>query len=129
MNKTLFLNLSINHPIIKNHRIFGQSLMPGLAYIDLLYQLAINELNLDYRDYCLKKMYILKPLIVSKEKSEKIKIVFTKKQDNWMISVEGADDADKKENIYISAELHKTRIQFENNLDIDSVIKKSTRKT
>ncbi|MCW8965307.1 MAG: polyketide synthase dehydratase domain-containing protein [Candidatus Pacearchaeota archaeon] len=130
MNKTFFLDLTINNPIIKNHTIFGQSLMPGLAYIDLLYQLAINELNPECRNYSINKMFILKPLILSKEEAKKIKIVFTKKHENWMISVEDAESDTKKDgNVYISAELHKSIISFDMHLDINALITKSTKKT
>ncbi|WP_228842205.1 hotdog family protein [Bacillus velezensis] len=37
MKKTVNLRLTAEHPIMKNHLVHGESVMPGLAYIDMLF--------------------------------------------------------------------------------------------
>ncbi len=41
MKKQLTLTMTTDNPILRGHQVEGQSLLPGLAYIDLLYQLAV----------------------------------------------------------------------------------------
>lgn len=36
------INISLDHPIMKGHKVFGEAVLPGLAYIDLIYQVFRN---------------------------------------------------------------------------------------
>ena len=54
--------ISINHPILKNHKVYGQALLPGLAYIDMLYQF-FRENGHDYTELELRNLSIYNPLI------------------------------------------------------------------
>ena len=58
--------ISINDPILKNHKAYGQELLPGLAYIDLLYQF-FRERCYDYKELELRKVSIYQPLIVGED--------------------------------------------------------------
>ncbi|MEA5576032.1 SDR family NAD(P)-dependent oxidoreductase [Anabaena sp. UHCC 0451] len=62
MKKELIINAS--HPIIKNHQAYGQALLPGLAYIDLLYQF-FREHGHSFEALELRNLSIYRPLIVN----------------------------------------------------------------
>lgn len=47
------LIISINNPIMSNHKVYGQALLPGLAYIDLIYQ-VFQEHGYAYQELELK---------------------------------------------------------------------------
>ncbi|MCI4059882.1 hypothetical protein MMK25_29115, partial [Bacillus cereus] len=56
------LTISINNPIMSNHKVYGQALLPGLAYIDLIYQ-VFQEHGYAYQELELKNLTIFYPLI------------------------------------------------------------------
>ena len=52
--------------LLSNHKAYGQELLPGLAWIDLLYQ-WFRDGGYSYEQLELKNLSIYRPLIVSKE--------------------------------------------------------------
>jgi 3-oxoacyl-(acyl-carrier-protein) synthase/acyl carrier protein len=132
MNKTVYTDLSIEHPIVKNHTIRGQALLPGLAYIDFLYRLAKDELNLDFKKHSLKHLAIYNPLYVEKDNPTQLKTTFTKKSKGWDIKVEKAgtesQNNSSKERLYLTAELHNEEIRFDEHIDIKALKRSSTHK-
>lgn len=129
MNKIFNLELTKEHPIIKNHRIQGQFIFPGLAYIDMLYKLAEEGINLEYKDYSLKNLSIFNPLNVSADSPTKIKISFEKKKKDWAVKIE-RDNPGEQDNpfLYATAELSKGKINLDEHIDI-TAIKKSSKAT
>ncbi|WP_373855388.1 SDR family NAD(P)-dependent oxidoreductase, partial [Desulfocucumis palustris] len=110
--------------------VYGQTLLPGLAYIDMLYQLAKDAMGLDYRKYCLKRLSIYNPLIVTEERSVKLIIYFDKTPRCWNITVEDGE-ADKQGNLsknklYITAELHEETIMLEEKINIEAMKQAAT---
>ncbi len=103
-------------------------MLPGLAYIDMLFQLVKDGLKLEYREYSLKKLMIFNPLIVGKEKGIRIKITFEKKQKYWAIKVEDGEE-DKKGELYITVELHKEAPRLEEKIDIEAMKQDVLQKT
>jgi hypothetical protein len=99
MKKLFNLSITAENPVIKNHVVHGQALLPGLAYIDMLYQLAY-EMGLDYRGHCLKRLSIFNPLIIKEDGPVELRISFDKVQDYWKISVEGVVVDGQKQIVY-----------------------------
>ena len=44
--RTFRTRMDAVHPMLHHHRVFGTPVLPGLAYIDVLYQLVKNHLPL-----------------------------------------------------------------------------------
>ena len=125
MKKVYNFAVTIEHPIIKGHMVYEENLLPGLAYIDMLYHLAQDSLGLDYRQHCLKRLSIYQPLIVRENHPVELEIVFDRVADYWKIAVQGTEADDQgnplTERLYITAELHEESIQFEEQIDIESI--------
>ncbi|BBB93455.1 MAG TPA: beta-ketoacyl synthase N-terminal-like domain-containing protein [Methylomusa anaerophila] len=121
------LTMTTEHPIINGHMVYEQNLLPGLAYIDVLYQLAQEGMGLDYRQHCLKRLSIYNPLIVAEDRPVKLEILFDKVTDYWKITVEGTEtDAHgnplpSKQKLYITAELHEETIIFDEQIDTEAM--------
>ncbi|WP_197029828.1 beta-ketoacyl synthase N-terminal-like domain-containing protein, partial [Paenibacillus sp. 1-18] len=131
MNKTLNTLITIAHPIIKNHLVKGQPLLPGLAYIDMLYQLAKQTLELDYQRHCLKKLSIFNPLIVSEGQPVELKISFDKNSNYWDIAVCGTEmdihGNPLQEKLYIKAELHEEEVKLDKYINIEAIQRTAVR--
>jgi acyl transferase domain-containing protein/acyl carrier protein/ubiquinone/menaquinone biosynthesis C-methylase UbiE len=115
--------LDSNHPVFKSHTAFGQELLPGLAYIDLLYQ-YFREKGYAYDELELRNLSIFHPLIVRQGDNIRLDIQCSKvKPDVWKIQVKG------QEKLYINAEMHRQEpTVFEERLDFNS-IRNSAQKT
>lgn len=124
--------LDINDPILKHHKVYGQSLLPGLAYIDLLYQ-VFAENGHKYNNLELRKLTIYNPLIVGDDYNVALSIQCSEiTEGQWQIRVEGQEEyneglaADKK--LYVTAEMHLIEpVIFEEVLNLDA-IKQSAKK-
>ncbi|WP_167518618.1 SDR family NAD(P)-dependent oxidoreductase [Paenibacillus brasilensis] len=131
MNKTLNTLITIAHPIIKHHLVKGQPLLPGLAYIDMLYQLAKQSLGLDYQRHCLKKLSIFNPLIVREDQPVELKISFNKNASYWDVSVNGTETDlhgnPLQEKLYITAELHEEEVKLDNYINIEAMQRTAVR--
>ncbi len=119
------LTITAEHPIIKGHMVYEEHLMPGLAYIDMLYHLVRDNMGLDYTKHGLKKLSIYNPLIVRENHPVKLEIRFDMVSGYWKITVEGteADDLGNPlpAKLYITAELHEAISQFEEPIDIEAI--------
>ncbi|MEW9701793.1 phosphopantetheine-binding protein [Paenibacillus sp. SI8] len=121
--------IGIDNPILGNHKVFGQALLPGLAYIDMLYQL-FRENGFDYTQLELRDVTIYNPLIVEHDRSVMLHVQCTEiHKGHWQIRIEGQEQVngilsvEKKH--YISAEMHQCApVAFSEILDLH-VIKQS----
>ncbi len=86
MTNVFRLTLTVDHPIIQHHKVYDQPLLPGLAYIDLLYQLA-ERVGLGHQDYMLKRLSILHPLTVSAD--QPVPLAFTFEEKKWSMAYTG----------------------------------------
>ncbi|GED59055.1 SDR family NAD(P)-dependent oxidoreductase [Brevibacillus formosus] len=117
------LLITINHPILKNHKAHGQELLPGLAHIDLLYQI-FRENGHDYRELELRNLTIYHPIMVGQDYDVMLSIQCTQgKAGQWQIRMEGQTqrngilDAEKR--LYVTAEMHQSgSAQFDETLDL-----------
>jgi polyketide synthase PksM len=55
--------ITVANPVLRDHMVYGQHLMPGLAYVDLLYQL-FRKHRQDYSSLELRNVSIYHPLAV-----------------------------------------------------------------
>ncbi|WP_255298559.1 SDR family NAD(P)-dependent oxidoreductase [Brevibacillus dissolubilis] len=77
------------NPVVANHRVHGQDLLPGLAYIDLIYQ-VFCEHGFAYQELELKNVSIYHPLIVGQDDEIQLDIQCTQTQvGHWRIRIEG----------------------------------------
>nr|WGD59544.1 polyketide synthase dehydratase domain-containing protein [Bacillus velezensis] len=113
MKKTVNLRLTAEHPIMKNHLVHGESVMPGLAYIDMLYQLAKQSLDLSFRSICLKRVTIYHPLSVKRSERLDVSVIFSKEKEFWTASICGADSG----TVFLSAEMHEGAFSPDRRLD------------
>ncbi|MGX4256842.1 SDR family NAD(P)-dependent oxidoreductase [Bacillus sp. YH3-2-B2] len=113
MKKTVNLRLTAEHPIMKNHLVHGESVMPGLAYIDMLYQLAKQSLDLSFRSICLKRVTIYHPLSVKRSERLDVSVIFSKEKEFWTASICGADSG----TVFLSAEMYEEVFSSDRRLD------------
>ncbi|WP_220471475.1 polyketide synthase dehydratase domain-containing protein [Bacillus velezensis] len=104
--------LSVDHPILKNHIVFDTCMLPGLAWIDLIYQwFAENEFA--YRLLKLKNLTIYRPLIVNDSLSVRLHFqAINNGNDRWDIQVTGSDSQGNRgmdETVYVTAEMHRVK--------------------
>ncbi|SMO94820.1 Acyl transferase domain-containing protein [Melghirimyces algeriensis] len=126
MTKVFRLTLPVDHPIIQHHTVYDQPLLPGLAYIDLLYQLA-DRLGLGHREYMLKRLSILNPLTVRADRPVPLKITFEATASHWKIRVESEYQKEQDNVVYITAELHPETVSFAEAIDLEGLQKTAAR--
>ncbi|MFM2061280.1 MAG: polyketide synthase PksN [Cyanobacteriota bacterium] len=119
--------ISANHPIVKNHQAYGQALLPGLAYVDLLYQFFRDQGH-DFAVLELRNLSIYRPLIVGTSGSIKLLLqVDEVSQGLWSIELQDReqhnDSVTQKPQLYIKAEMyhHSTAPTFEEHLDFQNL--------
>ncbi len=97
------------HPVLRHHKAFGQSLMPGLAYIDLLFQFFQRQ-GMDYRQLEMRNLVIHHPLTIADDYAVEAHIHCQKHEHGyWQLSVEGSEISDGRRTepkVYMSAEMH-----------------------
>lgn len=112
------------HPIFKNHKVYGQSLLPGMAYIDLLYQTFMDR-GFDHRELSLQNLSLHRPLTVDPNNAVLLDIRAKRKDaDTFEIRVEGESQGKNqgRRNLYVTAEMRRTSITaFSRQLDIQAL--------
>lgn len=130
MKKSYVLTISRWDPIIKNHLIHGQALLPGLAYVDILYQSAQENMGLDFREHCIKRLSIFNPLFMEEDRQVEIRVSFEKMIGYWYIKVEGTEKNNQGEplqdKLYVTAELHEEAVMFKEQINIETMKQAAT---
>ncbi|MEM0672018.1 SDR family NAD(P)-dependent oxidoreductase [Dickeya oryzae] len=117
-----------HHRILRNHQAFGQSLLPGLAYIDLLFQFFHRQ-GMDYRQLEMRNLTIHYPFTIGDDYGVEAQISCQKQaQGYWQLKVEGSEVSDEHSpsgvKLYMSAEMHPVAASvFHETLDIDELKK------
>ncbi|TQK74550.1 polyketide synthase PksM [Brevibacillus sp. AG162] len=125
--------ITINHPILKNHKAHGQELLPGLAHIDLLYQM-FRENGHDYSELELRNLTIYHPIMVGQDYDVMLSIWCTQsKAGQWQIRMEGQTQrngiVDSEKKLYVTAEMHHhTSEQFDETLDLPMLEQEANKK-
>ena len=116
-------DLDNHHPILKNHTVHGRGILPGLAWIDFLFQWFV-ELGFEFNLLELRNLSIYHPLIAFPNKVVKLNVKATEHKHYWSIVVE--DEYDLNPSQYITAEMHVCSIvKFNEKVDLDSIIEKT----
>ncbi|WP_054749806.1 polyketide synthase dehydratase domain-containing protein [Ruminiclostridium josui] len=105
------LLLDMEHPVLKNHKAYGQELLPGLAYIDMLYQI-FRERGFNFKELELRNLSIYYPMTVECGYSILLDIRCTEaKTDLWSIDIYGSKKKDdgsiSEKKLYVHAEMHR----------------------
>jgi polyketide synthase PksM len=83
------LIFSANNPITANHRVYGQCLLPGLAYIDLLFQF-FRKHGYQSDELEIRNLTIHNPLIVDEGSKVIVSVVAKEtKPGRWKVELEG----------------------------------------
>lgn len=118
--------LSLKNPVVANHKAYGQELLPGLAYIDLIFQI-FRKHNYAFNELELRNLTIYNPLIVGQDYHVVLCIECSEiNSGHWHIVIEGQEH--HKENLvlnkkrYITAEMYRRDpVQFEESIDINKI--------
>ncbi|WP_146738182.1 polyketide synthase dehydratase domain-containing protein, partial [Bacillus tropicus] len=71
--------------------VYGQKVLPGLAYIDMFYQI-FKERGYSYDGLQLRHLSIYQPLIAKEDSAVKLTVECTKvKEGRWKLTVKGAE--------------------------------------
>lgn len=125
MKKICNLTLTKANPLIKDHMVYGQNLLPGLAYIDILYQVVKQMLKFNYDECCLRKLTIFNPLIVTENMYVKLRISVEKQENHWNIAINGSE-VNENENtmqykLYATAELYREAILLNGQINDEAI--------
>ncbi len=110
---------------MKGHKVFGEAVLPGLAYIDLIYQ-VFQEHGYVYNELELKHVTIYQPLTVSETVAIILTIQCSDSGDGkWLISLSGQKQQgdELSDNIqYATAEMVKRdAVTFDETIDFGDV--------
>ncbi|WP_438018415.1 SDR family NAD(P)-dependent oxidoreductase [Sorangium sp. So ce315] len=116
------LSLTIDNPIVRDHRVLGVHLLPGLAYIDLIFT-VFRKQGHDFRSLELRNVAIFQPLVVSRSESVLLTIrSVERRRGEWRIEIEGASPSGATRTRYLTAEVHRVDPRdFEGGIDLASI--------
>src|ERR1043165_3861867 len=100
--------IDIDNPIVRHHRVLDQSVLPGLAYIDVFFQMFRSQ-GYDSRQLSLHNVSIYQPLVVADGVSILLDIECTEVADNrWKLVIDGHTQQDGRVTVgparYVTAE-------------------------
>ncbi|MED1738767.1 SDR family NAD(P)-dependent oxidoreductase [Bacillus swezeyi] len=109
-NITKQLTLSLKNPFIYHHVVYGQHVLPGLAYIDMIYQI-FREHGYSCSDLQLRNLSIYQPLTAGRDSVIVLNIQCAeKKEGHWQITAKGFEKRHGKEasdeKLYMKADMH-----------------------
>lgn len=108
--------LAASHPVLDHHRVFGRAVLPGLAYVDLLYQLAAAGLGVDHREFALRKLTIHSPLALDVGAGIDLAFRFEAVEAGWDVGIGTAGAV--RQTPFATAQLRREPIRHEEFLDI-----------
>lgn len=82
--------------MLDHHRVFGRAVLPGLAYIDLLFQLARDGLGLDPLAHALRRLAIHAPMAIDDDEDCRLSFSFAPQGDGWHVEVVRVDGAPER---------------------------------
>lgn len=117
------LVLNARMPLLAGHRVRGLHMMPGLAYIDLLYQL-FREHGHEPSELMLRHLSIFAPLAMSADEEVLLDVDWSADGDGvWRITVQGRSRTEGGEltppTRYATAEMHRMApVVFDERMDL-----------
>ncbi len=83
------LLLDVRHPVLRHHQVHGQHVLPGLAYIDLLFQ-TFRDHGHDYAGLELRHLSIYAPIVVAEDAEILLDIDATEDDGRrWRVVIDG----------------------------------------
>ena len=116
--------ISSQHPLVKNHQVYGSCLLPGLAYIDILYQIFRAQ-GFHFSELELRDMSIHAPLTIEKDEEIEVQVdAIEQSKGQWDVVIEGRSRTDNSpwsdKKRYITARVfRKESTQFDEYLNIE----------
>jgi len=89
MNKYFDLTIGADHPLLAHHRVQGQAVLPGLAYIDLLLRVARDGLALDCLHTQVRDLVIYQPLTIQAGSALRLTLTLQQHDCAWAVDVDG----------------------------------------
>lgn len=120
------LKLNLRNSLVAGHQVYGSHLLPGLAYIDMLYQL-FRKHGYQHQELELRNLSIFNPLSVNVGGEVVLNIRCTGEgAGRWQIVVDAGEHegngANTQPRRYITAEMHHvTPVAFNDVIDVDSL--------
>ncbi|MEC3614235.1 type I polyketide synthase [Bacillus stercoris] len=120
------LTLSLKNPFIYHHVVYGQNVLPGLAYIDIIYQI-FREYGFSCSELQLRNLSIYQPLTAEQDAVIVLTIQCAeKKEGQWQITAKGIEKRDGKEaseeKLYMKADMYAdSPAIFEETLDLSQI--------
>ncbi|WP_437836515.1 SDR family NAD(P)-dependent oxidoreductase [Sorangium sp. So ce1153] len=116
------LSLTIDNPVVRDHRVLDVHLLPGLAYIDLIFT-VFRKQGHDFRSLELRNVAIFRPLVVSRSESVLLTIRSAeRRRGEWRIEIEGASSSGGTKTRYLTAEMHRVDpCELEGGIDLASI--------
>lgn len=114
------IKLNFDNPIINNHKVYSQCLMPGLAYIDLIFQVFTKN-NYNFKDIAIYNLTIFKPLIVKKDTILSLEIACNELEyGKWKIEIK--ECLKSNFNLYATATvILDNSVVYEETIDIEKI--------
>ncbi len=126
------LSMTHEHPVVKAYRVNDQHLLPGFAYVDLLYQTFQNR-GIDFSSLELREVNIHQPLLVSKTGSVLLDIECTQSNSGqWRIEARGQEQCAGRSTgepqCYARAQMHRVEpCGFAERLDLQEIARSASR--
>jgi polyketide synthase family protein len=116
------LSLTIENPVVRDHRVLDVHLLPGLAYIDLIFT-VFRKRGHDFRSLELRNVAIFRPLVVSRSESVLLTIRSAeRRRGEWRIEIEGTSPSGATGTRYLTAEMHRVDPrELEGGIDLASI--------
>ncbi|MFT4400843.1 SDR family NAD(P)-dependent oxidoreductase [Bacillus sp. SW14] len=120
------LTLSLKNPFIYHHVVYGQHVLPGLAYIDMIYQI-FREHGYTCSELQLRNLSIYQPLTVGQGAVIALDIQCAEtKEGKWQITAKGIEKSEgneaSEEKLYMKADMHThSPAVFEETLDFNQI--------
>jgi acyl transferase domain-containing protein/acyl carrier protein/NAD(P)-dependent dehydrogenase (short-subunit alcohol dehydrogenase family) len=130
--------LTSDSPVIKNHVVFGDKLLPGMAYIDLIHQ-YLKEKGLRFQQTELKNLVIYHPLVIKDDFDIELQVNSNEiSSGDWSLEIEGQKVNKHGEvlgkTVYAKAQLQRLKESVdalfwpEESIDFDRVISRADEK-
>ena len=109
------------NPILLGHTVYGEPLLPGLAYVDMLYQLFRKDGH-DVRRLRLRNLSIYRPLAVPAGERIELDVRATSDGDErWQVVVDGHDGRGAARR-YATARMERTAVaSFDETIDLQAI--------
>jgi polyketide synthase PksN len=110
-----------DHPVLRDHVVQGRHLMPGLAYIDLVYQF-LRGADHAFADWELRDLSIYEPLAVSEGKPVVLTLESSSNADGSLEVLIQSEEPDGKTRRHVVVQAHRVKsAAFAESIDLSRI--------